>query len=156
MLNKFTIIGIVAGCIISGIGGASLVDNISSPVEKMEFDDIFLSGEKTTFTFVAPKDSKQHLDISGDSWDVRVQTPNDMKVPQIVGKDTTTLSWTAISEGENKIFIENNSNSELKISGTLEKSRDPLFFTYHILVIIAGVVVIGFSAGFSAKKPKGF
>jgi len=156
MLNKFTIIGLVAGFIISGIGGVSLMDSISSPVDKMEFDDVFLSGEKTTFTFSAPADSKQYLEIQGDSWDVRVQTPYDMKVPQTYGKDKATLSWTATAEGENKIFIENNADSELKISGTLEKSHDPLFFTYHILVIIAGVVIIGFSAGFSAKKPKGF
>ena len=37
-----------------------------------------------------------------------------------------------------------------------ELERDPLFFTYSILVIVAGIVVIGFSAGFSARKPKGF
>jgi len=156
MLNKFTIIGLIAGGIISAIGGVSLADSISSPVDKMDFDDIFLPGEQTTFTFSAPKDSKQHLEIRGDSWSVRVQTPNDLKVPDKIGQDKATLSWTAIADGENKIFIENNGDSELLISGTLEKSHDPLFFTYHILVIIAGIVVIGFSAGFSAKKPKGF
>ena len=156
MLNKFTIIGLIAGCIISAIGGVSLADSISSPIEKMEFNDVFFAGEKTTFPFSAPKDSKHMLVIEGNSYDVRVQTPNSMKTPNLVEKDKATLSWTSISDGENKIFIENTGNSELIISGTLEKSRDPLFFTYHILVIIAGVVIIGFSAGFSAKKPKGF
>ncbi len=156
MLNKYTVIGLVAGCIISGIGVVSFVDSMSSPVDKMEFEDVFLPGEKTTFTFSAPIDSKQYLEVQGDSWDVRVQTPYDLKVPEKIGQDKATLSWTATAEGENKILIENNGDSELTISGTLEKSRDPLFFTYHILVIIAGVVIIGFSAAFSAKKPRGF
>jgi len=35
-------------------------------------------------------------------------------------------------------------------------SQDPLFLTYHILVIIAGIVVIGFSAAFTVRKPRGF
>jgi len=35
-------------------------------------------------------------------------------------------------------------------------ARDPLFLTYHILVIIAGIVVIGFSAAFTVRKPRGF
>ena len=51
-----------------------------------------------------------------------------------------------ISHGESE-FIE---------TYRFELERDPLFFTYSILVIIAGIVIIGFSAGFSAKKPKGF
>ena len=127
MLNKFTIIGLIAGCIISAIGGISLADSILSPVEKMEFNDMFVAGEKTTFTFSAPKDSKHMLVIEGNSYDVTVQTPDSMKTPNLIEKDKATLSWTSISDGENKIFIENKGNSELVISGSLEKSRDPLF-----------------------------
>ena len=58
--------------------------------------------------------------------------------------------------GENIIKIQNTGQSELNAKGTLEKSRDPLFLTYHILVIIAGIVVIGFSAAFTVRKPRGF
>ena len=58
--------------------------------------------------------------------------------------------------GENVIQIQNTGKSEFNISGTFELSRDPLFFTYHILVIIAGVVVIGLSAAFTVRKPRGF
>ena len=58
--------------------------------------------------------------------------------------------------GENVIKIQNTGQSELNAKGTLEKSQDPLFLTYHILVIIAGIVVIGFSAAFTVRKPRGF
>jgi len=156
VLNKFTIIGLVAGCIISGIGVISFADSLLTPIEKMEFNDIFQPGEKTTFPFSAPKDSKQYLAIEGDSFIVQVKAPDSDEIINQNFKNEAELSWISTIEGENIIFIENTGKSELIANGTLEKSRDPLFFTYHILVIIAGIVIIGFSAGFSVRKPKGF
>ena len=61
-----------------------------------------------------------------------------------------------ISEGQTIITIQNTGDSEFTENYKFELARDPLFFTYSILVIVAGVVIIGFSAGFSTKKPKGF
>ena len=156
MLNKYTIIGLVAGCIISGIGVISLADSLLTPIEKMEFNDVFQSGEKTTFPFSAPKDSKHHLVIEGDSFIVKIKSPDSGDKINQNFKNEADLSWISSVEGENVIFIENTGKSELIANGTLEKSRDPLFFTYHILVIIAGIVIIGFSAGFSVRKPRGF
>ena len=156
MLNKFTIIGLVAGCIISGIGVISFADSVLTPIEKMEFNDVFQPGEKTTFPFSAPKDSKHYLTIEGDSFTVKVKSPGSDEQIDLDLKNEANLSWTTTIDGENIIFIENTGKSELIVNGTLEKSRDPLFFTYHILVIIAGIVIIGFSAGFSVRKPKGF
>jgi len=155
VLNKYTIIGLVAGCIISGIGVVSFADSISTPIEKMEFHDVFESGEKTTFPFSAPKDSKHYLTIEGDSFTVKVKSPDSDDTVNQNFKKQADISWIS-SEGENVIFIENMGKSELIVDGTIEKTRDPLFFTYHILVIIAGIVIIGFSAAFSAKKPRGF
>jgi len=156
VLNKYTIIGLVAGCIISGIGVISFADSLLTPIEEMEFNDIFQPGEKTTFPFSAPKDSKHYLAIEGDSFIVKVKAPDSDEIINQNFKNEADLSWISTIEGENIIFIENTGKSELIANGTLEKSRDPLFFTYHILVIIAGIVIIGFSAGFSVRKPKGF
>ncbi len=156
MLNKYTIIGLVAGCIISGIGVSSFTDSLLTPIEKMEFNDIFQPGEKTTFPFSAPKDSKHYLAIEGDSFIVKVKSPDSDEIINQNFKNEADLSWISTVEGENIIFIENTGKTELIANGTLEKSRDPLFLTYHILVIIAGIVIIGFSAGFSVRKPRGF
>ena len=82
----------------------------------------------------------------GDSDKIRFNAP----------ADKADFSWINTISGENIIQVQNTGKSEFNISGTFELSRDPLFFTYHILVIIAGIVVIGFSAAFSAKKPRGF
>ena len=96
------------------------------------------------------------LEITGDTFDVKIFTPNEKNNVDNSYKGKATFSWTNTDAGENLIQIQNTGKSEFNISGIFELSRDPLFFTYHILVIIAGIVVIGFSAAFSARKPRGF
>ena len=156
MLDKYTIIGLIVGCIISGLGVASMIDFLVNPIDIMDFDDNFGVGESTTFVFQAQENSFQKLVIMGNAFDVKVFTPdNEIKFDDSY-KDRVDISWTNTISGENIIKIQNIGNSELNATGTLEKSRDPLFLTYHILVIIAGIVVIGFSAAFTVRKPRGF
>ena len=156
VLNKYTIIGLIAGCIISGLGVISMVDFLANPVDIMDFDDDFGVGESTTFVFQAPENSLQKLMITGNSFDVKVSIPNNVAKFDNSYKNKADVSWVNTVPGENILKIQNTGNSELNAKGTLEKSRDPLFLTYHILVIIAGIVVIGFSAAFTVRKPRGF
>ena len=156
VLNKYTIIGLIAGCIISGLGVISTVDFLANPVDIMDFDDDFGVGESTTFVFQAPENSLQKLMITGNSFDVKVSIPNNVAKFDNSYKNKADVSWVNTVPGENILKIQNTGNSELNAKGTLEKSRDPLFLTYHILVIIAGIVVIGFSAAFTVRKPRGF
>jgi len=156
MLNKYTIIGLIVGCIISGLGVASMIDFLVNPIDIMDFDDNFGVGESTTFVFQAPENSFQKFVVTGNSFDVKVYTSNNEIKFDDSYKDRVDISWTNTISGENVIKIQNIGNSELNAKGTLEKSRDPLFLTYHILVIIAGIVVIGFSAAFTVRKPRGF
>ena len=156
MLDKYTIIGLIVGCIISGLGVASMIDFLVNPIDIMYIDDNFGVGESTTFVFQAQENSFQKLVITGNAFDVKVFTPdNEIKFDDSY-KDRVDISWTNTISGDNIIKIQNIGNSELNAKGTLEKSRDPLFLTYHILVIIAGIVVIGFSAAFTVRKPRGF
>ena len=156
MLNKYTIVGLIAGCIISGLGVMSMIDFLVNPIDVMDFDDDFGVGESTTFVFQAPENSLQKIMITGDSFDVKVSIPDNVARFDDSYKNEADVSWANTISGENIIKIQNTGNSELNAKGTLEKSRDPLFLTYHILVIIAGTVVIGFSAAFTARKPRGF
>jgi hypothetical protein len=87
---------------------------------------------------------------------VKIFTPDEKNNISNSYNDKAIFSWTNTVYGENIIQIQNTGKSEFNVSGTFELSRDPLFFTYHILVIIAGVVVIGLSAAFTARKPRGF
>ena len=78
MLNKYTIIGLIVGCIISGLGVASMIDFLANPIDIMDFDDNFGVGESTTFVFQAPENYLQKLMITGDSFDVKVSIQYNM------------------------------------------------------------------------------
>ena len=156
MLNKYTIIGLIVGCVISGLGVASMVDSLVNPIEIRQTNDTFGTGDSDKIRFNAPANSFQTLTITGDTFDVKILTTDEKNNIDNSYRDKATFSWTNTVSGENVIQIQNTGQSEFNISGTFELSRDPLFLTYHILVIIAGIVVIGFSAAFSVRKPRGF
>ena len=156
MLNKYTIIGLIVGCIISGLGTASMIDSFVNPIETIQTNDTFGIGGSDKIRFNAPANSFQTLIIIGDTFDVKILTTDEKNNIDNSYKDEATFSWTNMVSGENIIQIQNTGKSEFNIAGTFELSRDPLFLTYHILVIIAGIVVIGFSAAFTVRKPRGF
>jgi len=156
MLNKYTIIGLIAGCVISGLGVASMIDSFTNPIEIRQTNDTFGIGDSDKIRFNAPANSFQTLTIIGDTFDEKILTIDEKNNIDNSYNDKETFSWTNTVSGENVIQIQNTGKSEFNMSGTFELSRDPLFLTYHILVIIAGIVVIGFSAAFSVRKPRGF
>jgi len=156
MLNKFTIIGLIIGSTISLLGVSSMIDSLSNPNEVQEDSQIFGVGEMDKIQFNAPENSFQKITITGDSFDVKISAPDSSNDVDESFKGKANLSWTSNSSGETIIVIQNTGESEFTEEYRFELERDPLFFTYSILVIIAGIVIIGFSAGFSAKKPKGF
>ena len=156
MLNKYTIIGLIVGCIISGLGTVSMIDSFVNPIEIIQTNDTFGIGDYDKIGFNAPANSFQTLTITGDTFDVKILTTDEKNNIDNSYRDKETFSWTNMVSGENVIQIQNTGKSEFNISGTFEVSRDPLFLTYHMLVIIAGIVVIGFSAAFTVRKPRGF
>ena len=156
MLNKFTIIGIIIGSAISILGAASMVSSLNSPNEIQEDTATFGVGDLDKINFNAPENSLQSLTVTGASFDIKITTPDSSNDVNASFKDKASFSWTSNTAGQVIITIQNTGDSEFTENYKFELARDPLFFTYSILVIIAGVVIIGISAGFSAKKPKGF
>ena len=156
MLNKFTIIGLIIGSAISLLGVSSMVDSLGNPNEVQEDSQTFGVGEMDKIQFNAPENSSQSIMVTGDSFDIKISTPDSSNNIDQSFKCKANLSWTSVSSGETIIMIQNTGDNEFIENYRFELERDPLFFTYSILVIIAGIVIIGFSAGFSAKKPKGF
>ena len=156
MLNKYTIIGLVAGCIISGLGVASMIDSLPNPIEISRTSANFGIGDSDKIRFDAPANSFQTFTVTGDTFDVKILTADEKNNIDDSYKNKASFSWTNTISGDNIIQIQNTGQSEFNITGTFELSRDPLFLTYHILVIIAGIVVIGFSAAFTVRKPRGF
>ena len=156
MFSKFTIIGLIIGGIVSLLGAASMVDSFANPNEIQDTNETFGVGDSDKIRFNAPENSFQTITVTGEAFDLKIITPDDSNNVDQSIKGKATFSWTNLTPGENIIQIQNTGQSEFTVSGTFELQRDPLFFTYSILVIVAGIVIIGFSAGFSVRKPKGF
>lgn len=155
MITKKTAIGIGVGIAISAIGIAALITSLG--IQSISVDESVAVGDKESFAFDTPVGAKETLTITGDSFFVTLQTPGEgMQIEGQEFKEKKNLDWIISEEGHNRLEIQNKGGSELKLVGTFEVSSDPILFTYHILVITAGIVIVGFSASFSVKKPRGF
>jgi hypothetical protein len=154
VLTKTTGIGIGVGAAIIAIGLYALVSSFW--LQSISVDEKIEVGGSITYQFVAPKSSHQNFKVTGESFHVKLETPGEGIQKDEDFKKEITFDWYLLKEGTNKISIQNTGQSELTVTGTFEKNTDPILFTYHIMVITAGVVIIGFSAGFSIRKPKGF
>ena len=155
MYSKRTIIGTIVGGVITAIGIIAFINSLG--VQTTDVNDTFGIGESTAYQFDSPQGAKQFLEVSGDTFDVKIQTPGSgLQVPNTPHKNKVNFDWVILEPGISRIEIQNTGQKELLVTGTIEHNVDPIFFTYHVLVIISGMVIIGFSAGFSIRKPKGF
>lgn len=154
MLSRTTGIGIGVGAVIIAIGAYALITSLG--LQTITVDEKIDVGKSVTYQFLAPKSSHQNFKVTGDNFHVKLITPADGIQKDEDFKKEITFDWYVLAEGINRIVIQNKGGSELQVNGTFEKNTDPILFTYHVMVITAGIVIIGFSAGFSVRKPKGF
>ncbi len=155
MLSKRTIIGLIVGSAIIAIGGYSLFTHIG-PITIHEDYELGV-GDTIPYTIPATAHASQRMDIVGDAFDLKLASPGDgLQIPNTSYKNELSLEWVHLIDGETKILIQNTGNSELFITGELIRTSDPIWFTFDLMVITSGVVIIGFSMGFTLRKPKGF
>jgi len=155
VIGKRTAIGIGVGSVIIAISIASLFLNFG--IQTIEVDETFGLGEATTYRISAPQHTPQKMKITGDTFDVILESPADgLQVPLTTHKKEVTFDWVHLADGETRINIQNTGNSEIHVVATFQASTDPLRITYDIMVMITGLVIIGLSLGFSIRKPKGF
>jgi len=156
MLSKRTIVGFIVGGIIIGLAGYSLLEKLGPTITVTE-DFVMKPGETNSFTIIAPNNAAQHMVISGDSFDLELKSPGDgLQIPNKPHTGEIVLDWVHLIDGESKIKIHNTGNTELKINSVTEQTPNPIGFTFDIMVITSGLVIIGFSMGFTLRKPKGF
>lgn len=155
MLTKTTVIGIGIGAVILGIGIVSMI--LNSPFLHTEARDATIGIEKiATYEFDAPKSSHQNFKVTGEKFHVKLQTPGDGIQKDEDFKKEITFDWFVLQEGKNKITINNTGSSELKFQYEFNRYGDQLLLTHNLVLVITAVIIIGFSAGFSVRKPKGF
>ena len=155
MLSTRTGIGLAVGIAVTGIGLFALITSLG--LQSTEVNDTYGVGEYTKYRFTAPAHAKQYLEINGTSFHVTLVSPGDgLQIPGVTHKNDISIEWVHLVDGESVLEIQNTGDSELHVSGTLQFLTEFIQITYHIMVITAGLVIIGFSAGFSIRKPKGF
>jgi hypothetical protein len=155
MMTKRTIIGTVVGSIIIAIGFYALVTSFG--IQNVNDTESVGVGESTSYQFNAPIHSQQFLNITGNSFKLSLQTPGDgLQVPESDYNDKLSLDWFHLIDGQSRAHIQNTGDSDLNITYRFQVLTEPILITYHIIVIIGGIVILGFSAGFSIRKPKGF
>jgi len=155
VLSKRTVIGIIVGSAIIGIGIYSLVSDIG--LRTIEVHETFAVGEATSYQISASEHAKQHMIITGDKFDIKLSSPGDgLQIPKTSHSKEITLDWIHLIDGKTVINLQNTGSSQLKVDATLQVTTDPILFTYHIVVITSGMIIIGFSMGFTLRKPKGF
>ncbi|MDO8641575.1 MAG: hypothetical protein Q7R33_08585 [Nitrosarchaeum sp.] len=155
MLSKRTIIGIIVGSAIIAIGIYSLISDIG--FHTIQVNETFAVGESTSYQIHANEHAKQHMKITGEKFDLKLSSPGDgLQIPKTSHTKEVTLDWTHLKDGVTVIHLQNTGSSELKVEATLEVTSDPILFPFHMMVIISGMIIIGFSMGFTLRKPKGF
>ena len=100
MLNKFSIVGLIIGSIVSILGASSMVSSLSSPSEIQEDSVTFGIGDMDKIQFNAPENSFQSLTVTGDSFDIKITTPDSSNDVDQSFKNKASFSWTTGTSGE--------------------------------------------------------
>lgn len=154
MLSKKTAIGIGTGSVITAIGVASLI--LSLGMQTQSIEETVGIGKNTVYQFQAQKHFHEVLNVTGSSFHVKLNTPGTGLHVDEDFKKEISFDWYSLEDGQHRINVINTGDSNLKVGGKLEFINDPILFTYHVVVAIAGIIIIGISAGFTIRKPRGF
>ena len=155
VITAKTVIGMVVGAVIISIGLASFLLDLG--LQDVEIDEEFAAGEHTSYRFSAEAGAAQRLLVVADLFEVEASSPGEgMQIPPTTYRERESFEWIHEEGGESIVHVRNKGQSDMAIVGAAQVSTDPIFFTYHVLVMISGVVIMGFSAAFSMRKPRGF
>ena len=155
MWSKITIIGVVVGSVIIGIGATALVMHLGPITVTEEYT--VLPGESVSYLIPAPGNTAQTMDITGDRFNVTLSSPGGgLQIPNAEYRGSAALSWTHAESGDTTIRIKNTGGGDLQINPVIVRSSDPIWIAFDFMVIISGIIIIGFSMGFAARRPKGF
>ena len=154
MLTKKSAAGIGIGSVAVVLGTFFLFQTIMSNVH--DVNDTVDIGKSDVFEFDTQEHYYDTLNVTGNSFHVKIKTtPNGFQVDNDFEK-AKSFEWSSLANGKHFINITNTGGSILQVTGKLQAVTNPLIFTSHLIVILSGVLIIGISAAFSIRKPKGF
>jgi hypothetical protein len=154
MLSKKSILGIAIGSVGVILGTFFLIQDLMSNVH--DVNDIVEIGKNDIFQFDTQKHYHESLNVTGSSFHVKIKTPNNGLQVNDDFKNNVSFDWVSLDNAKHFINITNTGNSVLLVTGKLQAVTNPMIFTSHLIVISSGVLIIGISAAFSIRRPKGF
>jgi hypothetical protein len=154
MLSKKSVLGIAIGSVGVILGTFFLIQDLMSNVH--DVNDVVDTGKSDIFSFDALQHYHEILNVTGNSFHVKLKTPADgLQVEKDFQKEVM-FEWYSLQNGKHFINITNTGGSVLHVTGKLQAVTNPMIFTSHLIVISSGVLIIGISAAFSIRRPKGF
>jgi len=154
MLSKKNAIGIGIGSFLIIWGSIFLIPSFGKQTQSI--DETIGKGGNTIYQFDAQENFHEMLNVTGSSFHVKIKTPADgLQVDEDFKKEVN-LDWYGLQDGPHRIEVKNTGDSDVQVSGTLEFISNPIEFAKHMLPIISGIVIIGISAVFTVRRPRGF
>ena len=155
MFSARTIIGIAAGSAIIAISAASMVmDMTQGPLEVSETYD---AGQGTTYSITGDGGASHSMSVTAERFQMELASPGGgFSIPSTEFAGSHHVEWTHQESGRTLISLQNTGAGQMVVEATLTTSTDPILFAYRLVVITTGIIIIGFSLGFSLKKPRGF
>ena len=153
MLSKKTAIGIGLGSFLIIWGSIFLITSFGNQTQSI--DETIGKGGNTIYQFDAQKNFHEMVNVTGNSFHVKIKTPAVGQVDEAF-KNKVNLDWYAVEDGTHRIEVTNIGDSEVRVFGTLEFISNQIEFAKHMLPIISGIIIIGISAAFTVRKPRGF
>ena len=155
MITGKTLVGMVVGTAIIAIGATSFLLDLG--LQEVIIDETYSPGERASYRFSAEAGARQHLVVEADRFVLEMSSPGTgERYPPASYREGTSLDWVHAETGESTVHVRNTGSTEMRVTGAAQVTTDPIYFTYHVLVMISGVVIMGFSAAFSLRMPRGF
>lgn len=154
MLSKKTAIGIGIGSFLIIWGSIFLIPSFGKQTQLI--DETISMGGNTVYQFDAQEHFHEILNVTGSSFHVNLETPADgLQVDEDFKKEVS-LDWYSLEDGQHRIEVTNTGDSNVRVFGTLEFISNQIEFAKHMMPIISGIIIIGISAVFTIRKPRGF
>src|SRR5690348_5386253 len=117
MFTKKTVIGIGIGIFVIVLGSYFLITELSSSAHQV--DDIVGIDQNDVFKFNAEKHFREQLNITGNSFHVKLKTPSNGLQVDNNFKNEIIFDWVSLENGEHFINITNTGDSVLHVVGKL-------------------------------------
>jgi len=154
LLTKKTAAGIGIGGFVVAIGVYFLLAGIIFHTHHVnETVDI---GKSDVFQFYAEKHFRETLNVTGSSFHVKLKSPADGLQVNDYFKNRVNFTWFSLENGQHTINITNTGGSILQVVGQLQATTNTFELMSHLIVITSGIIIIGISAAFTIRKPRGF